>query len=98
MEGWGVGGEGGGERLKPNERRLLSYAVDLGVQVNARAGDQQEQHITRIRIVRGVGVQHSEQRSKRVYTVRNNDDTPRTVVIEHPIRPGSTLGADLTPP
>ena len=42
-------------------------------------------------------MQHSEQRSRRVYTIRNNDTTARTVIIEHPVRPGWTLVKGAAP-
>ena len=90
LEGSAFAGEGLLEPIKPGEKRLLSYAVDLGVQVEARRGDEQ-QHVSRIRINRGVAVQQSEQTSRRVYTLRNNDTTARTVIVEHPIRPGWSL-------
>src|SRR5207244_13162217 len=83
-------GEGLAEPLKPGEKRLLSYAVDLGVQVEATNGSS-SQRISRIRIARGVATQTSEDRSERVYTIRDNDVTPRTIVVEHRIRPGCTL-------
>jgi hypothetical protein len=89
-------GEGLIEPMKPGERRLLSYAVDLGVQVEAHNGDSLDQ-LTHIRIDRGTLVHQSEQRTRKVYTVRNNDASSRTVVIEHPIRAGWTLGHDLKP-
>jgi hypothetical protein len=88
-------GEGLVEPLKPGEKRLLSYAVDLGVQVEPRNGNEQRT-VTRISIARGVLVHHSEHVARRVYTIRNSDTTERRVVIEHPIRAGWKL--TNTPP
>jgi hypothetical protein len=96
LEGSTFAGEGLVDSIKPGEKRLLSYAVDLGVQVDARRGDDQ-QHVSRIRINRGVAIQQSEQTSRRVYTLRNNDTTARTVIVEHPIRPGWTLVTGAVP-
>jgi hypothetical protein len=89
-------GEGLVEAMKPGERRLLSYAVDLGVQVEPRNGDEQRT-VSRISIARGVLIQHSERLSRRVYTIRNNDTTDRRVVIEHPIRSGWKLANPVSP-
>jgi hypothetical protein len=89
-------GEGLVEPLKPGEKRLLSYAVDLGVQVEPRNGDEQRT-VTRISIARGVLVQHTEHVARRVYTIRNSDTAERRVVIEHPIRPGWKLTGAVTP-
>jgi len=89
-------GEGLIDPLKPGERRLVSYAVDLGVQVESRNGDE-ARRIGRVTIARGVAVQRDEQRTRKVYTVRNSDTTARVVVIEHPIRAGWTLAGDVKP-
>ena len=96
LDGSTFAGEGLLEPIKPGEKRLLSYAVDLGVQVEQRRGDMQ-QRVSRIRIDRGVVVQHNEQMTRRIYTIRNSDTTARTVVIEHPIRPGWTLARETVP-
>lgn len=96
LEGSTFAGEGLLEPIKPGEKRLLSYAIDLGVQVEPRRGDDQ-QRVSRIRIDRGVAVQHSEQVARRVYTIRNSDATSRTVVIEHLVRPGWTLAKGALP-
>jgi hypothetical protein len=96
LEGSTFAGEGLLEPIKPGEKRLLSYAVDLGVQVEAHRGDEQ-QRVSRIRINRGVAVQQSEQTSRRVYAIRNNDTTSRTVIVEHPIRAGWTLTKGAVP-
>jgi hypothetical protein len=89
-------GEGLLDPIKPGERRLLSYAVDLGVQIEATNGAEQRQ-VSRLRINRGVAIQQSEQSTRRIYTIRNNDTTPRTIIVEHPIRPGWTLVKGAAP-
>jgi hypothetical protein len=89
-------GEGLVEPLKPAEKRLLSYAVDLGIQVEPRNGDERRT-TTRLSITRGVLVQHTEHLTRRVYTIRNSDTTERRVVIEHPVRAGWKLAGSVTP-
>jgi hypothetical protein len=96
LDGSTYAGEGLFDPIKPGERRLLSYAVDLGVQVEARHGDEW-QRVSRVKIDRGLAVQHSEQTMRRVYTIRNSDVTARTVVIEHPVRAGWTLAKGAVP-
>lgn len=83
-------GEGLVETIKPGERRLLSYATDLGLLVDAKSESQQQQ-VTRVRINRGMMTTTSELREKKTYTVRNEDTTSRVVVIEHPARPDFKL-------
>jgi hypothetical protein len=78
-------GEGLVEPIKPGERRLLSYATDLGLLVNTRE-DSERERVTRVRIYRGTMTATSEDREKKTYLVRNEDTTPRMLVIEHPAR------------
>jgi hypothetical protein len=82
--------------MKPDEKRLLSYAVDLGVQVESRQGDERRL-VSRVTIQRGVVTEQREQRTRRIYTIRNNDTTGRTVIIEHPTRPGWSLVGTAQP-
>ncbi len=89
-------GEGLVDAIKPGERRLLSYAADLGVRVDAKS-ESQSQPVTRVRIIRGVLIQHSELREKKTYTARNEDTSPRVIVIEHPRRAEWKLAPGLEP-
>jgi len=86
-------GEGLVEAIKPGERRLLSYATDLGLLVDTRQ-DNGHERVTRARIYRGTMTTTSEEREKKTYIVRNEDTTPRTLVIEHPARPEWKLAED----
>jgi hypothetical protein len=90
LDGGTFAGEGLVDPLKPQERRLLSYAVDLGMQIESHLGDERRL-MSRVVIQRGVLVEHREQRTRRVYTIRNNDTVDRIVVIEQPTRTGWTL-------
>jgi len=83
-------GEGVTDSIKPGERRLLSYATDLGLLVEAQRSSE-PQHVSRIKIAKGVMTQVSELHERTLYTVRNQDDSPRTLVIEHPARVDATL-------
>jgi len=83
-------GEGLTDSIKPGERRLVSYATDLGLLVEAKPTSQ-PQHVTRVKIAKGVMTQSSEIHERTLYSVRNQDDSARTLVIEHPARAGATL-------
>jgi hypothetical protein len=89
-------GEGLLEPLKAGERRLLSYAADLAVQIDARS-ESVPTETTRIRIARGVVTHETEERHRRTYTVRNEDAEARVLVVEHPVRHGFTVGGTVTP-
>ena len=94
IEGQAFAGEGLLEPLKAGERRLLSYALDLGVTVDAK-GESVPTRVTRVRVLRGVVIQETEERQRRVYTARNEDSEPRVLVIEHPARSGWTVGGSV---
>jgi hypothetical protein len=83
-------GEGLTDAIKPGERRLLSYATDLGLLVEAQHSGE-PQHVTRVKIAKGVMTQTSELRERTVYTARNQDDSPRVLVIEQPARQDAVL-------
>ena len=83
-------GEGLTETINPGESRLWSYALDLGVEV-ATNRETDRERVERVEIVRGVMRLHAKVVEKKTYTVRNNDQKARTVVVEHPVRAGWTL-------
>lgn len=78
-------GEGLTDAIKPGERRILSYATDLGLLVEAQ-GSSKPQHVTKVKISKGVLTHTSELQARTLYTVRNQDDATRTLVVEHPAR------------
>jgi hypothetical protein len=93
LDGNTFAGEGLVEAIKPGERRLLSYATDLGLLVDAKL-DSGHERVTRVRIYRGILTTTSEEREKKTYIVRNEDSTARALVIEHPARPEWKLAED----
>jgi len=84
-------GEGLMDPVKPGEKRLLSYASDLALLVDAKQDTADPERVTSLRISRGVMIMQRELREKRTYAVRNEDSKPRVVVIEHPNRAGWKL-------
>jgi hypothetical protein len=89
-------GEGIVDSIRPNEKRLVSYATDLALTASSKQGSEQ-QRVTRVRIARGVMTQESELREKKTYTFRNEDTSPRTVIVEHPVRSGYVLRNAVQP-
>jgi hypothetical protein len=94
IEGQAFSGEGLMEPLKAGERRLLSYALDLGLIVDAK-GENVPTRITKVRIANGLVIQETEERQARTYTARNEDTEARVLVLEHPARAGWNLAGDL---
>jgi Carboxypeptidase regulatory-like domain len=90
-------GQGLLDPIKPDERRMLSYATDLGMLVRA-AGSAAPQRVTRVAITHGVMVRTSEVREIKTYTIRNEDAAQRTLIVEHPARLGWNLSRDTLRP
>jgi hypothetical protein len=90
-------GQGLLDPIKPGERRLLSYATDLAMLVRA-SGVGAPQRNTRVRIAHGVMIRTSELREKKTYTVRNEDNSARTLIVEHPARFNWNLSSDSPKP
>jgi len=73
------------EDLQPKEERLISYALDLKIEVEPlqQAGTNE---ITSINIRKGViAIKHRLLQTK-VYSIRNKAAEKRTVLLEHPFR------------
>jgi hypothetical protein len=96
LEGDAFAGEGLMDAIKPGEKRLLSYAADLGVLVDAKQKSD-TQRVTKIVISRGLMNQSTQERQECIYTIRNRDTIARTLVIEHPARQGWKLTDGETP-
>ncbi|MFN0136632.1 MAG: hypothetical protein ACKVS9_11010 [Phycisphaerae bacterium] len=67
--------------LKPDEKRLVGYALDLGVEVT-----QQQQassgEIVSLKIAKGVLIHRHKYVDDRVYQIKNKEQKPRTLIIE----------------
>jgi hypothetical protein len=96
MEEETFAGEGVFDPIRPGEKRLVSYATDLALAVSSKMGSEQER-VTCVRIARGVMTQQHELRERRTYTMRNEDTSSRSVIIEHPVRNGFTLSSEARP-
>ncbi len=96
LEGDAFAGEGLMDAIKPGEKRLLSYAADLGVLIDGKQ-KAENQRVTKVIIAHGVMMQSTQERQENTYTIRNRDTSTRTIVIEHPERPGWKLNDDEKP-
>jgi hypothetical protein len=96
VDGGAFAGEGLVATIQPGERRLMSYAADLGMQVVAR-GESAPQKLTRIVVTRGVMFRTVLSRQTTTYTIRNEETQARTLILEHPVRIGWKLAGDLKP-
>ena len=96
IDGDAYAGEALLERLKPNEERLVSFALDLGTLITARAAEE-DSPVFAVRIANGTLYATYHHREKHIYTLRNQTDRARTVYVEHPVREDWELDDKLTP-
>jgi uncharacterized coiled-coil protein SlyX len=97
IEGDAYAGETLMERLKPGDQRLISFELDLGTLVTARAKENRAPTFL-VRAVNGVFQAHYHQTNQKIYVVTNQTDKPRVVMIEHPVRQEWTLSTDTEKP
>ncbi|MGD0888052.1 MAG: DUF4139 domain-containing protein [Acidobacteriaceae bacterium] len=90
VEDGNFGGEGLLDPIHPDEKRLLSYAVDQAVRVSTEEQNSNMQ-ATEVTAAKGVMMVHHTQTAEITYVVHNAATDGRTVVIEHPIRQGFEL-------
>ena len=89
-DGGAYGGEALMETLKTADKRLISYAVDIGTRITEAFGGKQAV-VREIHAARGVLTTKLAAEETRTYTVRNVDKKAKTLIIEHPLRQGYTL-------
>jgi hypothetical protein len=89
-DGGAYGGEALMETLKTKDKRLISYAVDLGTRITEAFGSKQSL-VREIHASRGVLITKMAAEETRTYTMRNVDQKAKTLIIEHPLRPMYTL-------
>ncbi len=96
LDGDAFAGEGLTDVIRPKEKRILSYGLDLHLDVAVRREGAPER-VTRIAIGQGVLRRDVKLRRKATYVVRNQDDARRVVLIEHPVEIDWTLVETPTP-
>jgi len=82
--------------LQPGEDRLLTYAIDLGCEVESEQKNPPSR-ITKVSIKKGVATTTTKLREERTYHAVNRADAERVLLIEHPYRPEFHLVGDLKP-
>jgi hypothetical protein len=76
--------------LAPRQDRLISYALDLNVEVEPQSqGGRQD--LVAVKIRRGTLVSTRKSTEAKVYAIRNRDQKKRDLLIEHPFRDDWTL-------
>ena len=82
--------------LQPNDERLLTYAVDLGTEVETKSKNPPST-ITAVKLQKGILFSTTKQREEKTYRAVNRSQDDKTLLIEHPYRPEFKLANDLKP-
>jgi hypothetical protein len=85
FEGSSYAGDSRVMDVQPNEERLLSYAVDLGTEVEAVA-DAPRHTITKLQALKGSLYTTTRQVESKTYRAKNRSEQDRTLLLEHPYR------------
>ena len=78
------------ETVKAGDKRLVSYAIDLGTRITTQF-DSKGDLVREIHFRRGILTARTAAVETRTYTIRNVDQKAKTLIIEHPARPGYAL-------
>ena len=89
-DGGAYGGEALMETLKAGDKRLISYAVDLGTRITDAFGSKSAV-VREVHATRGMLTVKLAAEETRTYTIRNVDQKAKTLILEHPLRQGYTL-------
>ncbi len=82
--------------LQPNDERLLTYAVDLGTEVETKSKNPPGR-ITAVKVQKGILFSTTKQREEKTYRAVNRSPDDKTLLIEHPYQPEFKLATDLKP-
>ncbi|MDW8243642.1 MAG: DUF4139 domain-containing protein, partial [Thermogemmata sp.] len=71
--------------VNKNEERLISYAIDLGMEVDPRVGAG-TQRVISVRAVKGIITTTTKVTEEKQYRIVNRSEQERVLLIEHPNR------------
>ncbi|GDX95174.1 hypothetical protein LBMAG47_08380 [Planctomycetia bacterium] len=83
FEAGGYAGDSRVEDMAPGSERLLSYAIDLDVEVNPRTQSQADEMLA-VKIVKGTLVVTRKATRKKVFEIKNSGSKPVKMLVEHP--------------
>jgi hypothetical protein len=78
------------ETVKAGDKRLISYGVDLGTRITTKF-DSSKNVVREIHALRGTLTSKYAMEEVKTFTIKNVDPKAKTLIIEHPQRPGYKL-------
>jgi hypothetical protein len=82
--------------LQPNEERLLSYAIDLGTEVEA-INPTNTGKVTKVKVNKGIVYTTTLVHEGKTYKAKNRSQADRLLIVEHPYRPEFHLVSSQKP-
>lgn len=82
--------------LQAGEERLISYAIDLGTEVETKPQPGGTRIVT-AKIDKGIMMLTEKERQALTYHAVNRSKTDRTLLVEHPYRPEFKLTSEMKP-
>ena len=83
------------EDLPPGQERLLSYAMDLKTEVEP-VNEPEQRDLVTVSLRKGTLLTTQKATAEKTYNIRNRDQKPHLVLIEHPFRADWQLVAPST--
>ncbi|MFL5328056.1 MAG: DUF4139 domain-containing protein [Gemmataceae bacterium] len=96
LDGSSYAGDARMPDLQPGEDRLVSYAIDLGTEVEAKSKAGAANY-TSIKVAKGILWATRKIHEERSYEAVNRSKTDRTLLIEHPYRADYRLAGNAKP-
>jgi len=78
------------ETVKNADKRFINYGVDLGTRISTNL-DSRNDAVRELHAHNGLLISKASQVQKKTYSAHNIDPRAKTLIIEHPVRPGYAL-------
>ena len=88
-DGGSYAGEALMETVKTGDKRLISYAVDLGTRITP-AFESSSKLLSEFHFRRGILTLRRARLETKTFTIHNVDAEAKTVIIEHPVTRANT--------
>jgi hypothetical protein len=82
--------------LQPNEERLLTYAIDQGMEVKSETKPPTRELVA-VKVTKGILRATRRLQECQSYTIKNRSKQDRILIVEHPVRSGWKLKAPAKP-
>jgi hypothetical protein len=96
FEGSGYAGDAQLPDLQPNEERLVSYALDLGTEIEP-VHKVQPDYVGSLKLHKGMLTVTANIREATTYTIKNRGSHDRVLLVEHPFRADYKLVSKTEP-